>query len=144
MERIEIPAEVYFVARDKKKFLNEAECVRYEYLLDKYKDLARHRVIQDGEGHPQHFFYISKEEISELGEWSWHFLGYRPWFRDGTYHKWDSFEKGWVWLPWEEQYSEGPTPELGTIDEFLELQKETIKSYQDTIEAVELLKQFYK
>lgn len=143
MERIEIPAEVYFVARDKRKFLNEAECTRYEYLLDKYTSLDRHRAIQDGEGHEQHFFYISKEEISEICEWSWYLLGYRPWFRDGTYRKWDSFEKGWVWLPWEEQYSDGPTPELGTIDEFIDLQKETVKSYQDTIEAAELLKKFH-
>ena len=140
MERIEIPAEVYFVARDKKKFLNEADCMRYEYLLDKYNNSNRYRLLEDGEGHAHHFFYINKEEIPEICEWSWYFLGYRPWFKDSTYLKWNTFTAGWVWLPWEEQYSEGCTPELGLIDEFIELQKECITNYEHSLINAEQVK----
>ena len=140
MERIEIPAEVYFIAKNKKKFLNEAECLRYEYLLDKYCNSARHRVCEDGEGHGHNFFYIKKEEISEICEWSWHFLGYRPWFKDGSYQKWTTFTEGWVWLPWEEQYAEGCTPELGTIEEFIELQEECIAGYKHSLTMAEQIK----
>ena len=57
MERIEVPAEIYFKASDGKKFYSETECHRYEFLSDKYMNKERHAVCEDGEGHLHNFFF---------------------------------------------------------------------------------------
>ena len=99
MERIEVRRpEVYFKARDGRKFRIESDCVRYEYLLDKYMNASRHIVCEDGDGKEQHFFYANtKEEVEEISDWSFWFLDYRC--KLPATWNWDAWEGDWIWLP---------------------------------------------
>ena len=108
MERIEIKRpEVYFVARDKRKFQVEADCVRYEYLLDKYMNAARHIVCEDGDGRQQHFFFAwTQEEVEEISDWSFWFLGYRC--KLPTNWVWNAWKGDWIWLPPDHPEGYGP------------------------------------
>lgn len=142
MERIEIPVEIHFKAVDGKKFSSEAECTKYEYLLAKYMTSNRHKTCEDGEGHVHHFFYVNDltEELKQVMDWCWYLLGYRPYLKDGIFNRGQAWDHGWLWLPWEEQYCEGPTPELGTINDFIELQKECIAGYKHSLTMAEQIK----
>lgn len=132
MERIEIPAEVYYVARDGKKFIREAECARYEYLLDKYMNSARHVVCEDGEGKLQHFFYAwNKEEAEEIGEWSRWLQGYTC--KLPTDRPWEGWMNGWLWVPNDNEAGYGPCPMMQTITDFIILQEECAKGYNQAI-----------
>ena len=140
MERIEIRRpEVYFVARDNRKFQVEADCARYEYLLDKYMNAARHIVCEDGDGHQQHFFYAyTREEVEEISDWSYWFLGYRC--KLPTTWTWDLWEGDWIWLPPDHPEGYGPVPDIKTVTDFINFQEECLKSYQLAIKSARQIK----
>lgn len=137
MERIEVPAEVYFKAFDGKKFYSETECHRYEFLSDKYMNKEHHAICEDGEGHIHNFFFAcTKDDIIEICELSKYLLGYRPQYVESA-PKWENFECGWLWVDYDiDEY--GPVPALGTVSDFIELQEECARSYN---EAVQIAKQ---
>lgn len=67
MERIEIPAEVYFKAKDGKKFSRQEDCERYESLYDKWQVSELYREFENVEGQLCYAYWIgSKEELDEV------------------------------------------------------------------------------
>jgi hypothetical protein len=141
MERIEIPAKIYFKANDGKEFTKEADCVRYEYLLNKYMTTDRHKTCEDGEGNIHHFFFAcNREDMIDICDWSMFLLGYRPRFTDSALPKWEAWERGWLWLPYDDAYSGFPAPELGTVTDFIELQKDSIKAYKSALTDAEQIR----
>lgn len=132
MERIEIPAEVYFKAFDGRKFYSEIECQRYEFLSEKYMNKERHAICEDGEGHTHNFFFAcNKDEITEICELSKFIVRFCPKYVESA-PKWENFECGWLWVDFDvDEY--GPVPALGTVSDFIELQEECAKSYNDAV-----------
>ena len=141
MERIEVPAEVYYKAKDSKKFLKEEDCQRYEFLSEKYMNKDRHAVCEDGEGHDQHFFFAAaKEEIIEICDLSYYLFGYRPRIVDSKLDTWMNWTRGWLWIQYEGPFEYGPCPELCTVSDFIELQKECINNYKSALTVAEQIR----
>lgn len=139
MERVEIPAEVYFKAFDGKKFYSETECHRYEFLSGKYLNKVRHAICEDGEGHVHNFFFAcNKDDIIEICELSKYLLGYRPQYVE-TAPKWKDFERGWLWVAYDSD-GYGPVPALGMVSDFIELQEEGMNSYKHSLHLAQQIK----
>lgn len=68
MERIEIPAEVYFKAFDGKKFTTQEDCEKYERLYNKWwKSHDNHREFEGVEGELCHAYWVeTKEDVEEI------------------------------------------------------------------------------
>ena len=132
MERIEIPAEVYFKSKDGKKFRLQGDCERWEAACDKWDRPEIFREFEDEEGQLCYAFWIkTKEELEEA-----------IWFLDkkmhsntkgGIYIK--EFKPQWVILyPYYDGYNADYMVE--PINVYRETLDETLKAVQDTIKAV--------
>ena len=69
MERIEIPAEVYFKAKDGKKFRTQEDCERWEFLYDIWTDPSVYREFENEDGQLCYAFWIKTKEELEDAIW---------------------------------------------------------------------------
>ena len=69
MERIEIPAEVYFKAKDGKKFRLQEECERWEAASDKWNREEVFRTFENEDGQLCYAFWIETKEELEDAIW---------------------------------------------------------------------------
>lgn len=137
MERIDTVFDTIYKAKDGRKFRTENSCLRYEYLLDKYSSV--HRVINDGEGRVNHFFYIDNaKEAEECAELAEVFLHYRCRLNPDV-----NYEKCVIWVPYDDLDGSMPTPFIGTINDFIDIQKDMIDAYSESLsEAEDILDEF--
>ncbi len=132
MERIEIPAEVYFKSKDGKKFRKQEDCEKWERLFDMWSRPEVFREFEDEEGQLCYAFWIeSKEEIKDV-----------LWFFDQKMHTCTRNstralrdESQWLIMhPYYDGYNSDY--EIMTVEEFRELLDDTLKAVQDTISTV--------
>ena len=69
MERIEIPAEVYFKSKDGKKFRVQEDCERWEAAYSKWTNQAVYREFENEEGQLCYAFWLESEEDLEDVLW---------------------------------------------------------------------------
>ncbi len=132
MERIEIPAEVYFKAKDGKRFRNKEDCEKWETLYDKWTKPEVFREFENEEGQLCYAFWVeSKEEIKDV-----------LWFFDHKMHTCTRNSTGvlrdapqwFIMRPYYDGYNSDY--EIMTVEDFRELLDETLKAVQDTISEV--------
>ena len=72
MERIEIPATVYYKSKFGKKFTNQEDCEKYERLYDKWQVPELYREFENVEGQLCYAYWIeSNEELDEVIWLTW-------------------------------------------------------------------------
>jgi hypothetical protein len=72
MERIEIPATIYWKSKFGKKFTNQEDCEKYESLYDKWQVPELYREFENVEGQLCYAYWIeSKEELDEVIWLTW-------------------------------------------------------------------------
>lgn len=72
MERIEIPATIYWKSKHGKKFTNQEDCEKYERLHDKWQIPELYREFENVEGQLCYAYWIeSKEELDEVIWLTW-------------------------------------------------------------------------
>ena len=72
MERIEIPATVYYKSKFGKKFTNQEDCEKYERLYDKWQVPELYREFENVEGQLCYAYWIeSNEELNEVIWLTW-------------------------------------------------------------------------
>ena len=72
MERIEIPATVYYKSKFGKKFTNQEDCEKYEGLYDKWQVPELYREFENVEGQLCYAYWIeSNEELNEVIWLTW-------------------------------------------------------------------------
>ena len=132
MERIEIPAEVYFKANDGKKFRKQEDCEKWELLYDKWTNPVRYREFENEEGQLCYAFWTeTKEDVKDI-----------LWFVD---HKLNACirapsgvlrdEPQWIVIrPFYDGYN--ADYEAMTMEEYREVLDETLKAVQDTLSDV--------
>ena len=135
MERIEIPAEVYFKSRDGKKFRLQEECEKWESLSGKWTNSVRYREFESEEGSLYYAFWVeTEEELQEV-----------LWFADHKLHACTrnhvlstgilTFEPKWIVVrPFYDGYNSDY--EAITMEEYRELLDETLKAVQDTLSGI--------
>ena len=132
MERIEIPAEVYFKSNDGKKFRLQAECEKWEALSGKWSSPARYREFENEDGQLCYAFWIkTKEELEDA-----------IWFFDKKMHSntrgttvIKDFRPRWMIVyPYYDGYNSDYFVE--PIELYRATLDETLKSVQDTISVV--------
>lgn len=132
MERIEIPAEVYFKSKDGKKFRLQAECERWEALSGKWSNPVRYREFENEEGQLCYAFWVeSKEEFEDA-----------IWFFDKKMHSntrgvsaMKDFRPQWMIVyPYYDGYSSDYCVE--TAEEFKNTLYETKQAVEDTLSEV--------
>jgi hypothetical protein len=132
MERIEIPAEVYFKSNDGKKFRLQAECERWEAALAKRARPEVFREFENEEGQLCYAFWVeAKDELEDV-----------LWFFDTKYHTrtvWASAAEGWQpqWIiiyPYYDGYNSDYYAE--TAEEFKTTLYETKQAVEDALSEV--------
>jgi hypothetical protein len=72
MERIEVPATIYWKSKFGKKFTNQEDCEKYERLYDKWQVPELYREFENVEGQLCYAYWIeSKEELDEVIWLTW-------------------------------------------------------------------------
>ena len=72
MERIEIPATIYWKSKHGKKFTSQEDCEKYEQLFDKWQVPELYREFENVEGQLCYAYWIeSKEELDEVIWLTW-------------------------------------------------------------------------
>lgn len=72
MERIEVPATIYWKSKFGKKFANQEDCEKYERLYDKWQIPELYREFENVEGQLCYAYWIeSKEELDEIIWLTW-------------------------------------------------------------------------
>lgn len=72
MERIEVPATIYWKSKHGKKFTNQEDCEKYEQLFDKWQVPELYREFENVEGQLCYAYWIeSKEELDEVIWLTW-------------------------------------------------------------------------
>ncbi len=67
MERIEMPAIVYWQSKHGKRFISQEDCEKYEKLFDKWQNPVRYREFKNVEGQLCHAYWVeSKEELDDV------------------------------------------------------------------------------
>ena len=67
MERIEVPATIYWKSKFGKKFANQEDCEKYERLYDKWQVPELYREFENVEGQLCYAYWIeSNEELDEV------------------------------------------------------------------------------
>lgn len=69
MERIEIPATVYWQSSYGKRFTTQEDCEKYEQLYPKWQNPVRYRELENVEGQLCFAYYV--ESVLELEEIIW-------------------------------------------------------------------------
>ena len=129
MERIEVPAEVYFKSTDGKKFRLQSECEKWETLFGKWSNPVRYREFENEEGQLCYAFWTeTEEEFQEV-----------LWFADHKLHTCTrnhvlstgilTFTPKWIVVrPFYDGYNSDY--EAITMKEYRELLDETLKAVQ--------------
>jgi len=72
MERIEVPATIYWKSKHGKKFTSQEDCEKYEQLFDKWQVPELYREFENVEGQLCYAYWIeSKEELDEVIWLTW-------------------------------------------------------------------------
>jgi len=72
MERIEVPATIYWKSKHGKKFTSKEDCEKYERLFDKWQVPELYREFENVEGQLCYAYWIvSKEELDEVIWLTW-------------------------------------------------------------------------
>jgi hypothetical protein len=67
MERIEVPATIYWKSKCGKKFTSQEDCEKYEQLFDKWQVPELYREFENVEGQLCYAYWIeSKEDLEEI------------------------------------------------------------------------------
>ena len=132
MERIEIPAEVYFKSNDGKKFRLQTECEKWEVLNGKWSNPVRYREFENEDGQLCYAFWVESKE--ELEDALWFFnKKQHACTRGCTYFK--EFKPQWIVVyPYYDGYSSDFMAE--PIDTYRTTLDETLKAVQDTLSEV--------
>lgn len=134
MEPIKVSGYTVYKSCDSFPFSTEAECLRHEDLLKTYSEY--YRTIADGEGRPNHFFYVnSNAEAEECAELLMPKVGYKCSLNPDV-----DYSHSIIWIPNDDMDGYGPCPTMCTIDDFIASQKDTIDAYVETIDEAEDLK----
>ena len=135
MERIEIPAEIYFKSKDGKKFRLQHECERWEAAIDRWDRPEIFREFENEEGQLCYAFWIeSKEDLEDA-----------LWFFDKKMHSntrganvIKDFRHRWMIVyPYYDGYNSDYFVE--PIELFRETLGETLQAVQEAITAVDSL-----
>jgi hypothetical protein len=126
MERIEIPAEVYFKAFDGKKFTKQEDCEKYERLYAKWWKSKDHREFEGIEGELCHAHWtITKEDVEEV-IWLAHYLHHSP-----TRNYIKDYVPQWIILsPEYDEY--GAITAVRSIEDVKDIVHDTLKAAHDT------------
>lgn len=72
MERIEVPATIYWKSKHGKKFTSQEDCEKYEQLFDKWQVPELYHEFENVEGQLCYAYWIeSKEELDEVIWLTW-------------------------------------------------------------------------
>ena len=126
MERIEIPAEIYFKAKDGKKFRLQEDCEKYERLYDKWwKSQNNHREFEGVEGELCHAYWTETKEDVEEVLWLAHYMHHDP-----THNYIKNYVPQWIVLSpdWDEY---GTITSVRSIEEVKDIVNDTLKAAQD-------------
>ena len=126
MERIEVPATIYWQSKTGKKFTAQEDCEKYERLYDKWwKSQDNHREFEGIEGELCHAYWIeTKEDVEEI-LWLEHQLHHTA-----TRNYINRYERQWIVLSpdWDEY---GAVTAARGIEEVKDIVNDTLKSAQD-------------
>lgn len=140
MERIEIPATVYWQTKTGKKFSNQEDCEKYERLHDKwhkYKATELYREFENIEGQLCYAYWIkSKEELEDI---IW-LTRYRLNTSTCNYVSRDSTPFSSQWVVACPDYNEyNSEMAIRTLEELRELTQETLDAARETLSEIEKL-----
>lgn len=134
MERIEIPATIYWKAKTGKKFTSQEDCEKYERLFDKWQAPERYREFENIEGQLCYAYWI--ETLEELDEITW-LIHYKLDTSTCNYIKSivDTFKPQWVVAcpDYNECYVELA---IRTLEDLREEVEDTLKAAQDTVAKI--------
>ena len=125
MERIEVPATIYWKSKHGKKFNNQEDCEKYEILYEKWWKSKDHREFEDVDGCLCHAYWTeTKEDVEEI-LWLEHQMHYVA-----TRNYIDTYKPQWIILqPDYDEYS--AVAAVRSIDEVKDLVQETLKAARD-------------
>jgi hypothetical protein len=137
MERIEVPATVYWQAKTGKRFNNKEDCEKYERLYDKWWNTRR--AFEGTEGEECFAYWTeTKEDLEEI-LWFAHYAHHADthnYIRIGA-----TYKPTWIVLyPDYDEY--GVETSVRSIEDFQEIVADTLKAAQDTMsEIVKLIEE---
>lgn len=143
MERIEIPATIYWKTKTGKKFSNQEDCEKYERLHDKwhkYKAPGLYREFENVEGQLCYAYWIESRE--ELDDVIW-LIHYRLNTSTCNYVSRDNRPLKPQWIVACPDYNEyNAEMAIRTLEEVRELAEDTLKAAQDTLlEIIKLIEE---
>jgi hypothetical protein len=137
MERIEIPATVYWKTKTGKKFSNQEDCEKYEKLHDKwhkYKASELYREFENVEGQLCYAYWIeSKEELDDVIWLTHHRLNSST----CNYVSRDDRELTPQWIVAYPDYNEyNAEMAIRTLEEVRDITEDTLKAAQETLSTI--------
>jgi predicted transcriptional regulator YdeE len=132
MERIEIPAEVYFKSKDGKKFRVQEDCERWEAAYSKWTNQAVYREFENEEGQLCYAFWLESEE--DLEDVLWFFDTKMHSCTRGSGFVKDLYPQWIVAYPYYDEYNADYS--VSSIEDFKDALYETKQAVEDTLSEV--------
>jgi predicted transcriptional regulator YdeE len=132
MERIEIPAEVYFKSKDGKKFRVQEDCERWEAAYSKWTNQAVYREFENEEGQLCYAFWLESEE--DLEDVLWFFDTKMHSCTRGSGFVKDLYPQWVVAYPYYDGYNSDYS--VSSIEDFKDALYETKQAVEDTLSEV--------
>lgn len=132
MERIEIPAEVYFKSKDGKKFRAREDCERWEAAYSRWTNSAVYREFENEEGQLCYAFWLESEE--DLEDVLWFFDTKMHSCTRGSGFVKDLYPQWVVAYPYYDGYSSDYS--VSSIEDFKDALYETKQAVEDTLSEV--------
>lgn len=132
MERIEIPAEVYFKSKDGKKFRVQEDCERWETAYSKWTNQAVYREFENEEGQLCYAFWL--ESAEDLEDALWFFDTKTHSCTRGSGFVRDLYPQWVIAYPYYDGYSSDFY--VSSIEDFKDTLYETKQAVEDTLSEV--------
>ncbi len=135
MERIEIPATVYWQSSYGKRFTTQADCEKYERLYLKWQNPIRYRELENVKGQLCYVYWV--ESVEELEGIIW-FIRTKLIVSTCSYVRLRSdveFKPQWI-IACPDYNEYNAEMAIRTIEDFREEVDDTLKAAQDTISKV--------
>ena len=134
MERVEIPAVVYWKSKSGKKFNNQETCEKYERLFDKWNKPSVYREIENVEGQCCYVYWVeTKEDLDDL---IW-FIRYNKDISTCNYIEPGDkpFEPQWIVAS--PDYNEyNAEMAIRTLEDMRDITEDTLKAARDTLGVI--------
>jgi hypothetical protein len=135
MERIEIPATVYWQSSYGKRFTTQEDCEKYEQLYPKWQNPVRYRELENVEGQLCCVYWVESVEELEEAIWFTHTKLNVSTCNHVRLRSDVEFRPQWI-IACPDYNEYNAEMAIYTLEDFREVVDETLKAAQDTISEV--------